>query len=121
MSDKQVNYSEELTAIVVEKYNAAVDSDEGRKAALEAISAETGKTVKSLRAKLVREGVYVKNTYTPKTGGKAETKNQIVSAIARTLGVAETELSGLDKATKSALELIRSEFNAAREAASDSE
>lgn len=121
---KPVNYSPELTAIIVAAYTAeGVETDADRKAVLESLSAEHGKTVKSLRAKLVREGVYVKQTYKPKTGGKAETKDEIVQAIAKILDVTEAQLGGLENATKPALTLIRDQFAAAREAlaAHDSE
>lgn len=114
MTEKQVNYSPELTAIIVAAYTAeGVDTDTDRKAVLETLSAEHGKSVKSLRAKLVREGVYVKQTYKAKTGGKAETKDAIVQSIAKILGVTEAQLGGLENATKPALELIRGEFVAA--------
>jgi len=122
MTDKkEPNYSKELTAKVVTDYQAAEDSDEARQAALEAISAETGKTVKSLRAKLVREKVYVAKTYKKKTGGKPETKGTIVIAIAKILHVTEDQLAGLENATKPTLELIRSQFQAAVAALADAE
>lgn len=114
MTEKNVNYSQAVTDQIVKVYCEA-DTDELRAAALDALSAETGKTVKSLRAKLVREGVYVKKTYTTKSGGKAETKDQIVTAIAEMLNVTEAQLGGLEKATKPALTVIRLWAISARE------
>ena len=104
---KQPNYTEEMTQHVVARYQEG-ETDEQREAILAELSEETGKTVKSLRAKLVREKVYVKKTYKTKTGGKAETKEEIVADIARTMGVdADSTLSGLEKATKNCLIFLR--------------
>ena len=48
---KAVNYTEELTAKVISDYQDGVD--------LDAIADDIGKSVRSVRSKLVREGVYV--------------------------------------------------------------
>ena len=48
---KTPNYTDEMTASVVEQYSNGVD--------LDAIAESVGKTVRSVRSKLVREGVYV--------------------------------------------------------------
>lgn len=110
MTDKKApNYSEEMTTRIVEHYSACT-SDEERSIALQTLSEETGKAVKSLRMKLVREGVYKKPAYVSKAGKTTETKSDIVSAIAEILDVADAALGGLDKATKAALELIRTEL-----------
>ena len=107
MAEKNVNYTPELTEVIVARYQEG-QTDEQRDAILADLSEETGKTVKSLRAKLVREGVYVKKTYKSKTGGSPETKEKIVEDIARTMGVdADTTLSGLEKATKNCLMFLR--------------
>ena len=107
MAEKNPNYTDEQTVALVDAYSAA-DSQEAREAVMSEFADEFGKTVRSIRAKLVREGVYVKKTYKTKTGGKPETKEQIVEDIARTMGVdAESKLGGLEKATKGALQLIR--------------
>lgn len=132
MSEKKpANYSKELTEKIVSAYTAeGVDTDADRKAVLMILSEETGKNVKSLRAKLVREGVYVKPAYVTKSGGASETKDRIVASIAELLNVTEAQLGGLENATKPALELIRAQFVEARialatafkpEASSDSE
>lgn len=109
---KVVNYDDATTTKIVEAYELGTTDDE-RKAILETLSAETGKTVKSLRAKLVREGVYVKQTYKTKTGSKAETKETIVESIAVLMGVTAEQLGGLEKATKPALLRIRKQFRGA--------
>ena len=117
---KNVNYSPELTAKILADYAEACDAeganDETRAAALEEISAETGKTVKSLRQKLVREKVYIAKVYTKKTGGKVETKETIVAGIASAMGVTTDQVGGLEKATKPALVLIRKTLQIARAA-----
>lgn len=106
---KSVNYSDELTAQIVERYEVGT-TDEERAAILVELSEETGKKVQSLIAKLVAEKVYVKKTYVSKAGTKTETKGAIVAAIAGVLGVAEEQLAGLEKATKPTLTLIRAAF-----------
>jgi hypothetical protein len=106
---KVENYSKELTEQIVATYKAA-ETDEARAASLETMSAETGKTVRSLRMKLVKEGVYQKPVYVSKAGTKVETKAAIVESIASVFGVTSEQLQGLDKATKSALNLIRSKY-----------
>lgn len=50
-AEKKVNYSEELTASMIERYQAGES--------VEAIAESIGKAVRSVRSKLVREGVYV--------------------------------------------------------------
>ena len=77
-----------------------------RTAILEKLSAKHAKPVRSLRAKLVREGVYVAKTYKTKTGAKPITKETLVGAIASAMGESAEALSGLEKATKKALQLI---------------
>ena len=111
---KNVNYSPELTATIIAAYQVGTN-DEERAEILENLSAEHGKGVKSLRQKLVREGVYVKKAYVSKAGTATETKDKIVSAIARAMGVTEAQLNGLEKATKPALNLIRATVEIAAE------
>ena len=49
--EAKVNYSEELTAAIVQRYTAGET--------VETIAESIGKAVRSVRSKLVREGVYV--------------------------------------------------------------
>jgi hypothetical protein len=101
------NYTPEQTAAIVEAYQAASDYDEQQRV-VAMWADEFGKTPASVRSKLVREGVYQKKEYKGKTGEKAETKEEIVEDIARTLGVdADSKLGGLEKARKDTLQLIR--------------
>lgn len=108
-TSKVENYSKEMTETIVAAYTAC-DTDEARAEALESLSAETGKTVRSIRMKLVKEDVYQKPAYVSKAGTKVETKAAIVESIASVFGVTSEQLNGLDKATKSALNLIRSKY-----------
>lgn len=50
-TEKRVNYTEELTAAIVNRYQAGES--------VETIAESIGKAVRSVRSKLVREGVYV--------------------------------------------------------------
>ena len=108
-----VNYTPELTAEIVEAYQAGTN-DEERDEILENLSAKTGKGIKSIRQKLVREGVYIKKTYKAKTGNKAETKASIVEGIASAMGVSSEKIESLEKATKPTLELMRAVLQVAR-------
>lgn len=112
MSEKNVNYPQALTVAIVTAYQAG-ETDAERAAIVEELSAEHGKSVKSIRQKLVREGVYIKPAYVSKAGKDVERKSDIVVGIAKLLGVTEAQLGGLEKATKPALETIRGGFVAA--------
>ena len=90
---KAVNYTEELTAKVISDYQDGVD--------LDAIADDIGKSVRSVRSKLVREGVYVAkpkaNTSDKREGPtKKELLNQLES-------IAPFEVNGFMGATKSAI------------------
>lgn len=112
MTEKKVNYSPELTARLVEAY-AEGKTDEERVQILENLSVETGRQVKSIRAKLVSLGVYIKVKPVSKvTGDKPETKETIVSGIARLLDVAPAMFESLDNATKKTLCALRDSIKA---------
>jgi len=107
MAEKNVNYTDEMVARLHEVYGSA-ETEADRDTAIRSLAEEFGKNVASVRAKLTREGIYVKKEKTTKTGAKVETKEAIVSDIARILGVdADASLSGLEKATKNCLILLR--------------
>jgi len=111
MKDKTQNYTNVQTVAMVEAYTAA-DGDMERAAVVAEYAEEYGKSPASIRAKLVSEGVYVAKTYKTKTGAKAESKEQIVDSIAKVLDVASDRLTGLEKANKTTLKLIRSALEA---------
>ena len=91
-----VNYTAELTAEVVNSYKAGET--------VEAIAERVGKSVRSVVAKLSREGVY-------KAKAKAEanervTKAKLVEVIAGRYGVEAEALESLEKASKEALVIL---------------
>ena len=90
---KAVNYTEELTAKVISDYQDGSD--------LDAIADDIGKSVRSVRSKLVREGVYVAK---PKaaTSDKREgpTKKELLNQLE---SIAPFEVNGFMGATKSAI------------------
>lgn len=92
---KTVNYTDEATATVKAMYaeGASVDS----------IAQAIGKSVKSVTAKLVREGVY-KKVEKAKDAKSNSTKNELASAIGKVLCLAENDTNSLTGASKKALE-----------------
>lgn len=97
-TSKTVNYTAEQTLKMVADYTAGVS--------VEQIAESLGKTVRSVVAKLSREGVYQKKTYTTKTGEAVVKKDAHADAIGAILGLAENEIESLTKANKSALAKI---------------
>lgn len=94
---KTANYTAEQTAKLVADYKAGVS--------VEAIAQELDKSVRSVVAKLSREGVY-----TPKTKLKDMNapvrKADLIAKIAHSIDANEELLESLEKATKEALELL---------------
>ena len=98
MADKTVkmaNYTPELTAKIVADYVGGVT--------VEAIAESTGKTVRSIVAKLSREGVYKKKEYATKTGEKPVKKDATAEQVGTICGLSEGEIDSLTKANKTAL------------------
>lgn len=93
-----VNYSPEDTAKLVSQYQAGES--------VENLAKLFGRTTRSIIAKLSREGVYVKKTYTNKNGEKPTKKDATADAIGAILRLSEGEVDSLTKANKSALEKI---------------
>jgi len=98
MTSKIVNYTAEVTAEVVERYNAGE--------AVESIAVAVGKSVRSIVAKLSREGVYKTKAKAKAEKGAVVTKANLIEAIANEIGVASEKLESLEKATKEALALV---------------
>jgi len=89
---KNVNYTPELTATIIEQYEGGVDVAE--------IAASIDKSVRSVRSKLVREGVYVA---APKTASKKQmgpTKKELLIELEQ---VAPFSVDGFMGATKEAI------------------
>ena len=97
-TEKIANYTPEMTAKIVADYTSGVT--------VEQIAESVGKTVRSIVAKLSREGVYVKKEYKTKTGEKPVKKDSMADAIGAVLNLSEGEIDSLAKANKSALTKI---------------
>lgn len=95
---KTVNYTAEQVAEIVNGYNAGVTVEELAKA--------VNKSVRSVVAKLSREGVYKAKTYTTKTGEAVEHKDELADKLAERIGLTEAEADSLTKANKTALQKI---------------
>ena len=89
---KAANYSEELTATVISDYQEGID--------LDAIAEKVGKSVRSVRSKLVREGVYVAQTKATTAKRDEPTKKELLNTLE---GIAPFEVTGFMGATKNAI------------------
>lgn len=98
MAEKTANYTPEQTLKLVADYKAGVQVEEIAKA--------MGKSVRSIVAKLSREGVYQKKEYTTKTGEAPIKKDEHADAIGKALNLSEADTDSLAKANKRALAAI---------------
>ena len=87
---KKVNYSPELTAQIVSDYQAGTPVDE--------IADTIGKSVRSVRSKLVREGVYVAKEKVATRAIVGPTKKELLRSLEGHL-----DTRGFEGATKEAL------------------
>ena len=88
---KTQNYSAELTAKIVSDYQAGVDVTD--------IASAIDKSVRSVRSKLVREGVYVAKPVTKSTKVMGPTKKALLIELQDNFGY---DVSGLEGAKKEA-------------------
>lgn len=93
-----VNYSPEQTQAVVSGYTNGMT--------VESLAADMGKSVRSIIAKLSREGVYKAKVYTTKQGETVIKKDAHADAIGSILNLSESETESLTKANKSVLRKI---------------
>lgn len=106
MTEKTANvYTDEVVAEMVEAYTAA-ETQEARDGVVAEFAERVGKTVASVRAKLVRENVYIKKERTDKTGAKVITKDQMVTNLEAKMGLEPGDLDSLEKATKRVLKFL---------------
>ena len=98
MTAKTVNYTPEQTAKMVADYQAGVTVDQ--------IAEALGKSVRSIVAKLSREGVYKKKEYKTKAGESVVKKDAHADAIGAILKLPENDIESLTKANKAALRAI---------------
>lgn len=95
MTDKIVTYTPEQAEQLVAGYKAGE--------AVEALALQMGKSVRSVIAKLSREGVYVAKAKTAGTAGRM-TKSVMVAAISA--AAASETLASLEKASHEDLEVL---------------
>ncbi len=91
-----VNYTPEMTAALVSRY---VDGN----VAVESLAVEFGKSVRSVVAKLSREGVYKAKDRVTKTGEPVVKKASLADSLALMAGLTEAEATSLEKVNKTAL------------------
>jgi len=103
MTDKNVNYTDEMTAKMAKVFadgtNSVVEN-------IETIMGFTGKSKRSVIAKLSNMGVYKAIPRTTKTGAPVITKANLVAKIAVKVGVDLGELETMSKATKADLNTL---------------
>lgn len=87
----QVNYTPEMTATIVEQYQNGVDVAE--------IASSIDKSIRSVRSKLVREGVYVATPKAKSAKVMGPTKKELL----RDLEGTGFDVSGFEGATKEAI------------------
>ena len=92
------NYTDEMVSIMKEQYQANPNRD-----TVDSLARQFGKTTRSIIAKLSREGVYVAQPRTTKTGEPVIAKIQYVNAISEHFGV---ELPTLVKSGKQDLQRL---------------
>lgn len=95
MAEKIVNYTPAQTTLMLEAYAAGTT--------VEALAEEMGKTVRSIVAKLSREGVYQKKAYVSKAGTVPIKKDTVADELGALCGLSEGETDSLTKANKTAL------------------
>lgn len=95
MTAKNVNYTADQVSQMVADYQAGQS--------VESIAEAMGKSVRSIVAKLSREGVYQAKSYVSKTGEKPVKKDLVADQIANILQLTEAEADSLTKANKTAL------------------
>ena len=104
---KAQTYTDDQVSKMVAEYTA-VETDEARAEVVDSLADEFGKTVASIRSKLVREGVYVKKERTTKNGAPVVSKAELVAKIADAMGEDAEVFDSLEKATKVVLQKILS-------------
>jgi hypothetical protein len=97
---KNVNYTAELTATIIEDYQNGVTVDD--------IAASIEKSVRSVRSKLVREGVYIATPKTTTRKADEPTKKELLIQLE---AVAPFAVDGFMGATKEAINEMLSYFS----------
>jgi hypothetical protein len=98
MSKKTIeNYSPEMVTELTEAYTNQT-TDQARKAIVEQFAEKFGKSVASVRMRLVRDKVYIKPEATTKAGKPVVKKDELVNKIADLLDVEHELFDSLSKA-----------------------
>ena len=92
------NYTEEMVADMTEQYQANPTRD-----TVDSLAKQFGKTTRSIIAKLSREGVYVAQPRTTKSGEPVVSKSELVSTLEAHFGI---EMPTLVKAGKQDLQRL---------------
>ncbi len=95
---KTPNYTSAQTAQITEAYQSGQDINE--------IATAIGKSVRSVRSKLVREGVYVAKEKVASKKVQGPTKKELLRVLE-----AHIDVSGLEGATKEAIERLIAHFS----------
>ena len=102
MATAKTAYTAEQTIELVEAYKALPTQE-----TVAQFAEKFGKTVKSVIAKLSREGVYLKKEYVSKTGEKPVKKDSLADTLGELVNtLSENEIDSLAKANKTALQKI---------------
>ena len=97
------NYTDEMVNTMTEQYSANPTRE-----TVDALAEQFGKTTRSIIAKLSREGVYVAQPRTTKSGEPVVSKSELVSSIQEHFGI---ELPTLVKAGKQDLQRLVDAIN----------
>ena len=95
---KSVNYTDEMVNTMTEQYAANPTRE-----TVDALADQFGKTTRSIIAKLSREGVYVAQPRTTKSGEPVISKSELVATISEHFGI---EMPTLVKAGKQDLQKL---------------
>lgn len=97
---KNVNYTPEMTAKIVDDYQAGIT--------VEQIADAIDKSVRSVRSKLVREGVYVAQPKAKARKADEPTKKELLIELEQ---IAPFQVTGLMGATKEAIKDLIAHFS----------
>jgi len=100
-------YTDKQVEVMIETYGQG-NTDAERKEIMEKLAITLGKTVGSIRAKLVAVGHYIK--LSGKSTATVKRKSEFVEGIRIALGAGDHELKSLDNATKVDLEVIMTQL-----------
>ena len=103
-----MTYTVDIEKDLLQTYNAA-NSDEERGEVVKTLAGRHQKPVASVRAKLVKMGVYKK----PNSSKRSVKKDELVRLIATITGKDEELMDSLEKATKLALNAVLETFASA--------